>query len=91
MRKFTKEDYEAVKKYEHHFDTAIDSSFVTGLQSIDLKLIAALYFELLDRRANISCGSCVLDMMRSVGRLYRDYKNTKIKNRKNGKDKKTEN
>jgi hypothetical protein len=70
MRKFTKEDYDLVKKYEKDFTRAIESRYCTGLLKEELEVISGLYKETLNRQANLSCGGCVLQMMTSVGRLY---------------------
>lgn len=76
MRKFDKTDFEKVRHLEPKFESAINSRYVTGLLQDDLKTVAAIYKECLNRQANIACGSCVLQMMTQVGRLYRAYKET---------------
>lgn len=74
MRKFDENDYEKVKGYEPKFRTAIDSRYVSGLIQDDLKVIAEVYQQTLNRRASLNCGACVLQMMTQVGRLYFTYK-----------------
>lgn len=77
MRKFTEEDYQAVKAYEKDFTKAIESRYCTGLLKDELDTVQRIYNETLNRQANLSCGGCVLQMMSSVGRLYFSYKKTR--------------
>jgi hypothetical protein len=74
MRKFTKDDYDLVKKYEKDFTRAIESRYCTGLLKEELEVVSKVYIATLNRQANLSCGGCVLQMMTSVGRLYLAYK-----------------
>lgn len=74
MRKFTKDDYDLVKKYEKDFTRAIESRYCTGLLKEELEVVSKVYIATLNRQANLSCGGCVLQMMTSVGRLYFAYK-----------------
>lgn len=74
MRKFNKDDYDAVKSYERDFIRAIDSRYCTGLLQEELQVVSRIYAECLNRQANLSCGGCVLQMMTSVGRLYLAFK-----------------
>ena len=77
MRKFTEDDYQAVKAYEKDFTKAIESRYCTGLLKTELDTVQRIYNETLNRQANLSCGGCVLQMMSSVGRLYFAYKMTR--------------
>lgn len=77
MRKFTEDDYQAVKAYEKDFTKAIESRYCTGLLKNELDTVQRIYNETLNRQANLSCGGCVLQMMSSVGRLYFAYKKTR--------------
>lgn len=77
MRKFTEDDYQAVKAYEKDFTRAIESRYCTGLLKAELDTVQKIYNETLNRQANLSCGGCVLQMMSSVGRLYFAYKKTR--------------
>lgn len=91
MRKFNKEDYDAVKSYERDFIRAIDSRYCTGLVQEELQVVQKIYAECLNRQANLSCGGCVLQMMTSVGRLYlgfkKEYEKQKRIRRKKNEDK----
>lgn len=73
MRHFSKDDYDLLKKYSKHFERAIKSRYCSGLSQADLKVISQVYRETLNRQANLSCGGCVLQMLTSVGRLYRSF------------------
>lgn len=70
MRKINKKDMSTLKPYEDVMRTAIDTMTYRGLTNIDLTRLSGLYLELLDQRTNISCGTCVLDMLVRLGRLY---------------------
>ena len=78
MRPFNKNDYDLVKDYERDFTRAINSRYATGLMTDELDAIQKVYNETLNRQANLSCGTCVLQMMTSVGRLYFHYKKTVV-------------
>lgn len=73
MRKFNEEDYNLVKGFEKHFNTAIESRYCSGLTSAELDVMQKVYGECLNRQANLSCSGCVLQMITSVGRLYYGY------------------
>lgn len=86
MREFNKEDYELVKAYEGDFNRAINSRYCTGLTKTELEIVHKIYNETLNRRANLTCGACVLQMMTSVGRLYFTYKEKQPKKGRKKKD-----
>ena len=77
MRKFNEEDFIKVTRYERDFERAVKSRYCTGLLKEELEICARIYQECLNRHANLMCGSCVLAMMTSVGRLYFSYKKTR--------------
>lgn len=85
MKPFDKEDYKKVKQYEDKFNTAINSRYITGMTQSDLKFIAEVYKGTLDRNVNLTCSSCVIQMLSSVGRMYFAYKEN-VKN-KDGRNK----
>lgn len=74
MRSFNKEDYEIAKKYEADLIRAVESRYARNIMTVEFDEINRIYWETLNRRANQSCGGCVLQMLTSVGRLYLTFK-----------------
>ena len=69
-----KEQFETLKPYEQHFETA-KGDYVRGLYTKDVMVMETVYNQLGYRLESRSCPSCVLGMVKVLGDYYYSYKN----------------
>lgn len=67
MRKYTKEQFEVLKEFERHFDTALNSGYVRGLNTDHMRILEQTTGE---KCSNMSCSHCVLTYFRQLGQRY---------------------
>ena len=75
MKELTDEQFEQLTSFEIYFDTAINSNYVRAIPMKDAKLLADIYKALGCGSTNLSCGKCVLQLCKTLGKLYFEYKN----------------
>ena len=80
MRSFSLEDYNKLTVFESDFRKAVDSRYARSFTRSEFDVINQVYYQTLNRNANMSCGGCVLQMLTSVGRLYFNFKNSLSQN-----------
>lgn len=72
--KLTKEQMKALGPYEKYMRTAVRADWASnpGMQGIDT--LSRVWEEVTGTRRNmsVSCGVCVLNLLKDVGRLYFD-------------------
>lgn len=66
----TSDQTETLKPYESYLRTAVRSNYVRSLPMKDAKLLADIYISLGHTKPNLSCGKCVLNMCKVLGREY---------------------
>lgn len=69
----TKEQHDKLIKYEHIFRTAIDSNYYRSMDSRFAADFIAMCQEL-NVYIKSSCPQCMLTALKTVGKLYFDYK-----------------
>ena len=76
MNLYTKEQIAELKKLDviQHFTTAIDSDYKRGTSSIQDNKVADIYDAATGGKVsrNFSCKSCVFNLYRKAGELYRE-------------------
>lgn len=96
MNLYTKEQIAELKKLDviQHFTTALDSDYKRGTSSIQDNKVADIYDAATGGKVsrNFSCKSCVFNLYRKAGELYRTTlefmkkeKELKKKNKDDGK------
>lgn len=96
MNLYTKEQIAELKKLDviQHFQTALDSDYKRGTSSIQDNKVADIYDAATGGKVsrNFSCKSCVFNLYRKAGELYRETlewmkkeKELKKKNKDDGK------
>lgn len=96
MNLYTKEQIAELKKLDviQHFTTAIDSDYKRGTSSAQDNKVADIYDAATGGKVsrNFSCKSCVFNLYRKAGELYRETleqmkkeKELKKKNKDDGK------
>ena len=71
-RRLTPEELASLAPFEKNMETAIASDWTRGIGSRGVMLMAAIRDDVSGRhqRVNGSCPSCVLSLVREVGRWY---------------------
>lgn len=76
MNLYTKEQIAELKKLDviQHFKTALDSDYKRGTSSIQDNKVADIYDAATGGKVsrNFSCKSCVFNLYRKAGELYRE-------------------
>lgn len=74
MRYFDKTQLEALKRWESNFHSAVYSNYSRPLGKNEIDFMRSLYFEAQgdDIFVNLSCGKCVLDFLKRIGKWYYD-------------------
>lgn len=76
MNLYTKEQIAELKKLDviQHFTTAIDSDYKRGTSSIQDNKVADIYDAATGGKVsrNFSCKSCIFNLYRKAGELYRE-------------------
>lgn len=76
MNLYTKEQIAELKKLDviQHFQTALDSDYKRGTSSIQDNKVADIYDAATGGKVsrNFSCKSCVFNLYRKAGELYRE-------------------
>ena len=96
MNLYTKEQIAELKKLDviQHFTTALDSDYKRGTSSIQDNKVADIYDAATGGKVsrNISCKSCIFNLYKKAGELYRETfefmkkeKELKKKNKDDGK------
>ena len=96
MNLYTKEQIAELKKLDviQHFKTALDSDYKRGTSSLQDNKVADIYDAATGGKVsrNFSCKSCVFNLYRKAGELYRETlewmkkeKELKKKNKDDGK------
>lgn len=96
MNLYTKEQIAELKKLDviQHFTTALDSDYKRGTSSVQDNKVADIYDAATGGKVsrNFSCKSCVFNLYRKAGELYRTTlefmkkeKESKKKNKDDGK------
>ena len=96
MNLYTKEQIAELKKLDviQHFTTALDSDYKRGTSSVQDNKVADIYDAATGGKVsrNFSCKSCVFNLYRKAGELYRETlewmkkeKELKKKNKDDGK------
>lgn len=96
MNLYSKEQIAELKKLDviQHFKTALDSDYKRGTSSIQDNKVADIYDAATGGKTsrNFSCKSCVFNLYRKAGKLYRETlefmkkeKELKKKNKDDGK------
>lgn len=96
MKLYTKEQIAELKKLDviQHFQTALDSDYKRGTSSIQDNKVADIFDAATGGKVsrNFSCKSCVFNLYRKAGELYRETlewmkkeKELKKKNKDDGK------
>lgn len=69
---FTDEQYNALSKYEQHFDTAVHASWSRYPGSAALDEIHSIYCSVTGdkRQNNKSCQSCIMNLLKDCGKLF---------------------
>ena len=94
MNLYTKEQIAELKKLDviQHFTTALDSDYKRGTSSIQDNKVADIYDAATGGKVsrNFSCKSCVFNLYRKAGELYRETLEF-MKKEKRIKEKKVDN
>jgi len=76
MNLFSKEQIQQLKKIDviQHFNTVLDSQYKRGTTSIQDTTLADIYDAATGKKIsrNFSCKSCVYNLYRDAGKLYRE-------------------
>ena len=75
MKELTDEQFEQLTSFEKYLETAYYHNYVRAMPMKDAKLLADIYKALGGGSTNLSCGKCVLQLCKTLGKLYFDYKN----------------
>lgn len=67
-----KNDIKFLKQYEDRFRTALNSNYVRNIPSSDVERMTLIYYNVTGNKLGYvaNCGSCILSICKSVGRLY---------------------
>lgn len=98
MKYFSKEQINELKALDviKHFDTAIDSNYKRGTTRDIIVRVADIYDEATGNKVtrNFNCGSCVLNLFKTAGKLYREsvlyHKQEQMRKAREAKKKKDE-
>lgn len=71
----TQTHYETLQPLEHYLYTAYYHQYVRTLTMKDANTLNNIHQELFGRKQDLTCGKCVLNLCKSLGKLYFDYKN----------------
>lgn len=65
-------ELELLKKYEEWFNTAINYDYISALWDGDFKILIPIYEKWIGKKEKINtkCGSCRLDFMKQLGKVY---------------------
>lgn len=76
MKALTKEQFEILKQFEPQLDTALNSSFLRGVDKQKFDIIKGIYLDVTDSKEEIKigCAACVMNLFAKTGVLYFRYK-----------------
>lgn len=79
--KMTKEDLEYLSKYEHNFNTAINSNYSRNIVSSALERMKEIYERETGKEYRLCthCSASVLSFLKVIGKLYLDRKGNEPK------------
>lgn len=92
----TKEQFEVLEKYKDRLTTAYKSNYCRNLFSYQLDEIHKTYLEItnIDYRLNKNCSTCILNFLKTVGKLYFEELDKinleSVKNEENGTEENNE-
>lgn len=68
----TKEQFEVLEKYKDRLTTAYKSNYCRNLSSYQLDEIHKTYLDItnIDYHLNRNCSTCILNFLKTVGKLY---------------------
>lgn len=72
----TTEQYELLKQFERHLETAVHCNYVRTVTMKDAQTMNALAKQLLNKTYNLSCPKCVFNMCKDLGNVYFNFKTT---------------
>lgn len=73
---------EILEKYESYFNTAIKAEYIRGLTSKQINELHTIYQEIFKKKLNnLTCNSCVFNMVKDLGIYYYEQ----LKTEDNGK------
>lgn len=69
---FTKEQFKVLEQFEKHFKTAVSSNWSRNPGAAGLQVIHSIFTTATGEkiRLNVSCGQCILNLIRDCGKLY---------------------
>lgn len=71
----TQEQYNTLSEYEQYLHTAYYHDYVRTLSMRDASILNEIHKELTGTKQNLTCGKCVLQLCKTLGKLYFEYKN----------------
>lgn len=81
--------YNQLKPYEAHLKTACNSGYIRCLAANQVVELESIYNHFGYKLANRNCGDCVLNMCKTLGKLYFAYEPLKQEQNETTKRKKT--
>lgn len=89
----TKEQYEKLLPYEHHFFTAINGDYARSVTTEGFQIINSVYKEIYGRDSGLvtGCNRCRLRGLKEIGKLFYEYKDAEVGNELEPKEEVVEN
>lgn len=82
MVELTTEQYNRLKKFEKHLNTAYHGNYIRDITIIEVKELFEIYNEIYNKNEkNISCNNCRIRIIKMLGSLYYDNREKKTTNK----------
>lgn len=78
---YSKEDLEILKQFEDYFRTAVKAKYIRNLSSKQKEVLKEIYERSIGKlTANLNCGACVYNFVRTMGiKYYEDINENEMK------------
>ena len=83
MVELTTKQYNRLKKFEKHLNTAYNGNYIRDITIIEVKELFEIYNEIYNKNEkNITCNNCRIRIIKMLGSLYYAKKNKSTKRAK---------
>lgn len=72
--RINEEEYKILSNYTTNFKQA-QGGYIRGIYSKDIDILAPIYKKIGYSLGNKSCGGCIINMLKQLGKEYEIYKN----------------